>query len=104
MAKVKTIEQVRNDIETEVIERLSELDDYVAERYEIECYDSCLDGAVWNATLKAIVDMYVTAIVNDRDWEGKKFKHAIDISELLKVKALQKQLKKLQRELKELTA
>jgi len=100
--KIKTIDDVANDIETEVIERLSELDDYIADKYEIECWDTCLDGAKWNATLKTIVDMYVDAIVSDRDWENKKFKHAIDISAAVKLKDLQKQLKKLQRELKEL--
>lgn len=102
--KIKTIDEVANEIEAYVIDRLNDIDDYIADKYEIECWDSCLDGAVWNKTLNKVVDMYVAAIVSDRDWAGKEFKQTIDISAALKLKAMQKQLKKLEQELKELTA
>ena len=102
--KIKTIEQVREDIEDIVMDRLVEIDDVIAEEYEIECYDSCLDSMVWNDTLKTIVDMYVGAIVFDRDWDGKagKYKQEIDISSMLEKKALKRQIKELNKQLEKM--
>ena len=102
--KIKTIEQVREDIVAIIIDKLVEIDDIIAEEYEIECYDSCLDGAVWNNTLKTIVNMYVGAIVFDRDWAGKegKYKQEIDISSMLEKKALKRQIKELNKQLEKM--
>lgn len=102
--KVKTIEQVRSDIEQYVIDRLVDIDDYIADTYEIDCWDSCLDGKVWNASLKSVTDMYVAAIVSDRDWDGKarNYAQAIDISTELAKAKVELEIKQLQKQLKQL--
>ena len=103
MAKRKlTLEQVREQIEAKVMALLAELDDDVAETYEISCWDSCLDGKVWNGALKAVTDMYVGAIVSDRDWTGKakEYTQAIDISSALERMQVEREIRHLERKLR----
>ena len=101
MAKRKlTLEQVREQIEAKVMALLAELDDDVAETYEISCWDSCLDGKVWNGALKAVTDMYVGAIVSDRDCTGKEYTQAIDISSALERMQVEREIRHLERKLR----
>ena len=105
MAKRKlTLEQVREQIEQQVMDTLLELDDTMAAVYEIDCWDSCLDGKDWNNTVKTITDMYVNAIVSDRDWPGKttQYKQQIDISSALERKQVESEIRQLERKLKEM--
>jgi hypothetical protein len=95
----KTINTVRDEIEQLVINKLNDLEDVIAEVYEVECWDACLDGYAWHETLRTVVDMYVTAIVHDRDWENKKFKQAIDISTELEKAKVKRNIEQLQEQL-----
>ena len=104
MAKrTMTMEQLREHLEAKVIDRLVAIDDEIAEEFEIDCWDMCLDGADWNATLKTIVEMYVKAIVCDRE-DSLQQHNAIKInidSELSK-QELAREIKRLERKLKEM--
>jgi 3-keto-L-gulonate-6-phosphate decarboxylase len=104
MAKKYTVETLRDYLETKMIDRLVAIDDEIADEFEISCWDACLEGADWNATLNAMVDMYVKAIVSDRDWDGKERKYnvAVDITSVLERKAVEREIEQLKMKLEEL--
>ena len=106
MAKRKlTVEGLRDYLENKLIDELVAIDDKIAEEFEIDCWDMCLDGKDWNATLSTLTDMYVKAIISDRDWESKadkKYAVTIDLTKHLKKMELERKIRTMKRELEEL--
>ena len=96
-----TMEQLRDRLEQKMIDRLVAIDDEIAEEFEIGCWDMCLDGADWNKTLKTLVEMYVKAIVSDREDSLREYKVKVDITSELERQELAREIKRLERKLKE---
>ena len=75
MAKRKlTQEQLTEEMEALVMQHMLEMEDKIAERFEIDCWDSCLDGRIWNLRMAGMAKMYTDAIVFDRSWLDRAVK------------------------------
>jgi hypothetical protein len=86
MAKRRlTQEQLREEIEALVMEHMEQMEDALFDRFEVDCWDACLDGALWNKRMTKLAKMYKDAILFDRGFgvlEHKfKVKIAIDLTE-----------------------
>ena len=87
MAKRRlTQEQLREEMEELVMLHMEQIEDALFDRFEVDCWDSCLDGAVWNKRMTKLAKMYTDAIVFDRSFECRqdknyKVKIAIDLTE-----------------------
>lgn len=98
MAKRKfTVETLRDYLEHKLIDELVAIDDKIAEEFEIDCWDMCLDGKDWNATLRTLTEMYVKAIISDREDTDKQYKVAVDLTKFKKALELEQEIKRLQR-------
>lgn len=107
MAKRKTLtlDDLQEEFERMVMERLDDIEETIAEKYEIECWDDCLDGQVWNKNLHNMAKQWVDAIVSNRDWDSKgdvDWKITVDFSKALKRKELEQTIKQAKRALEEL--
>lgn len=106
MAKRKlTLADLQEEFEAKLMTHLEAIEDDIAERFEIECWDSCLDSAVWNKNLTSMAKMWVNAVVSDRDWASKgdvDWKVMVDYSTALKRKELERTIRRAERELAEL--
>lgn len=105
MAKAKraySIDDLEEYIEMKLIDKINDIDDMIAEEFEIECWDSCLDGSDWNATLRTMAKMYVKAIISDREDKTNVYKIAVDLTEHEKRVEIERKIKQLKRELEEL--
>jgi len=73
MAKRKlTVEQLQEEIEALVMEHMEQMEDYLFDRFEIDCWDGCLDSAVWNKRMTKMAKMYTDAITFDRSFASKE--------------------------------
>lgn len=106
MAKRKlTLADLQEEFEAKLMAHIAVLEDEIAERFEIDCWDACLDGAVWNKNVTSMAKMWVNAIVSDRDWASKgdtDWKVMVDYSTALKRKELERTIRRAERELAEL--
>ena len=106
MAKKKyTASDLQEQFEAALMEKFEEIEDEIAETFEISCWDGCLDSAVWNKNLRNTAKMWVDAIFNDRNWAvvERKYKVKVDFSVEDKRKALEATIAKAKRELEELS-
>ena len=103
MAKRKlTVDDLEEYIEMKLIDKINLIDDMIAEEFEIDCWDSCLDGADWNATLRTMAKMYVKAIICDREDKTNTYKITVDLTKHLKRVELERKIRNMKRELEEL--
>ena len=104
MAKL-TQDELKERIEAKVWAILATIEDDLAGEFEIACWDSCLDGKVWNNTVKTVTKMYADAITFERDCGydvGRKYKVDVDVSERQRAVELKQKIRQLEQELKEL--
>ena len=105
MAKAKraiSVDDLEEYIEMKLIDKINDIDDMIAEEFEIDCWDTCLDGKDWNATLRTMAKMYVKAIISDREDKTNTYKITVDLSKHLKRMELERKIRTMKRELEEL--
>ena len=106
MAKRKlTQDELKERIEHKVWAALATVEDDLADEFEIDCWDSCLDGKVWNNAVKTVTTMYTDAITFERDcgYEvGRKYKLDVDVAERQRAVELKREIKRLEQELEAL--
>lgn len=102
--KTLTARDLQEEFEAKLMAHIEVIEDEIAERFEIDCWDACLDGAVWNKNLRNTAKMWVDAIVNDRSWSEvlRTYKVEVDFGKEDKRKALEATIAKAKRELEEL--
>lgn len=76
MAKRKlTVDGLQEEIEGLVMLHMEQIEDALFDRFEIDCWDSCLDGAVWNKRMTKMAEMYIDAIMFDRSFDSRADKN-----------------------------